>query len=120
MEKDKIEIGEYIRTDRGYITRIESLEPEEIIMLDKEVWTETDNYEPSPFIYKREIKKHSKNIRDLIEVGDYINGHKVTKINAPVLNKLEVEAEAFIGKHFPEEIKSIVTKEQFEEMEYRV
>ena len=56
----------------------------------------------------------SPNIIDLIEVGDYVNGYKVTS------------KDQFLGfgNHdwymTNDEIKSIVTKEQFESMEYKV
>ena len=52
-----------------------------------------------------------------------MNGHRVTNQNfCKVEGHIQVEAEGFVGEYFINEkdIKSIVTKEQFKEMEYRV
>ena len=62
--------------------------------------------------------KSSPNIIDLIEVGDYVNGRIVDefiyldKLGLIGLTELEKEDEKFI--------KSIVTKEQFSQMEYKI
>lgn len=69
--------------------------------------------------------KSSPNIIDLIEVGDYINGVKVDFTN--IDNKLTYE-DACIGFYdgdgditlFANDIKSIVTKEVYAGVEYRV
>lgn len=65
----------------------------------------------------------SFNIIDLIEVGDYVNGYKVTAIYNPNGDEMYCitiltpnEYEEFI--HYDKEIKSIVTKEQFKNNEY--
>ena len=64
-----------------------------------------------------EIVKTSNNILDLIEIGDYVNGLPVIYNaidrggNIVILNNGSVYNE--------EEIKSIVTKEQFESIEYK-
>ena len=69
------------------------------------------------FIPEDMIVKASHNIIDLIEVGDYVNGYKVYEIflNDAVL----VENRDYPLIH-QNEIKSIVTKEQFESMSYKV
>ena len=60
------------------------------------------------------IVKASYNIIDILEVGDYVNGYEVTS------------KDQFLGfgNHdwymLDNEIKSIVTKEQFSSMEYRL
>ena len=65
-------------------------------------------------IPRETIKVASNNIIDLIEVGDYVNGYEVTSKDQFL----------GIGNHdwyiADYEIKSIVTKEQFESMEYKV
>ena len=63
-----------------------------------------------------EIKKmkSSTNIIDLIEVGDYVNGFYV--ISKPFNTRVHTEFDDFCE----EDIKSIVTKEQFEEMEFKL
>ena len=69
--------------------------------------------------------KSSPNIIDLIEVGDYVNGYKVTDIYTHPKNKkicIKIERMDYDGRSFIdfEDIKSIVTCEQFEEMEYKI
>ena len=62
-----IEVGEYVRTKKGKIDKV----------------TNDNCYMPQyieckkSLLYKEDIIKHSKNIIDLIEVGDYVNGHKI-------------------------------------------
>lgn len=66
------------------------------------------------FIPEDMITKASHNIIDLIELGDYVNGCEVTS-KGQFLG---------FGNHdwymLDNEIKSIVTKEQFSQMEYKV
>ena len=65
-----------------------------------------------------EISKASNNIIDLIEIGDYVNGYKVNRIeeNYVVINEIWTGRELLKN----EDIKSILTKEQFESMSYKV
>lgn len=73
-----------------------------------------------------EAIKSSPNIIDLIEVGDYVNGSRVIRIEKS--SYLEDNKKLIIicedsddyNSYFEEEIKSIVTKEQFESMKYRI
>lgn len=73
--------------------------------------------------------KASNNIIDLIEVGDYVNGHQVYEVDRVccriTLNGGDIGEEfrltylrPALGKNMG--IKSIVTKEQFESMSYKV
>ena len=74
---------------------------------------------------KHAIENHdvvaSHNIIDLIEEGDYVNGLPVTRIciddetNEKYLNMF-----GSISEYGSEDIKSIVTKEQFDSMKYEV
>ena len=120
--KDKIQIGEYIRTEYGIIGKI--LEDEDIT--ENGVYIDTtflDDYaDETNFVKYEDIKKHSFNITDLIEVGDYINGHKiVSEIWGEDDNELYFEIEGGFNKAdyiSEKDIKSIVTKEQFKNTEY--
>ena len=65
----------------------------------------------------------SFNLIDLIEVGDYVNGEKVT--SAEPVDKKDIERYLGFGYydyyiHNSEDIKDIVTKEQFEASKYIV
>ena len=78
--------------------------------------------------YKSEIVKHSKNIIDLIEVGDYVNGYRVTESKYKQFDKyyfIDIDCNDIsfgwgIGVIPVDEIKSIATHEQFESIEYKV
>jgi len=70
--------------------------------------------------------KASHNIIELIEVGDYVNGYRVTKIGTELLDFKTVEclfSDSWTSTCFiygNSNIKSVVTKEQFKAMEYEV
>lgn len=68
-------------------------------------------------------------IIDLIEVGDYVNGHKVTRIGGTYHGRKDRAIYCDYQQNektkkwimiYDDEIKSIVTKEQFEEMSYKI
>ena len=69
------------------------------------------------WLFKEQIIKASHNIIDLIEVGDYVNGHVVIDI---LTNSVETEYLNQSIIYEVEDIKSIITKEQFESNEYVV
>ena len=129
----KVDIGEYIRTRKGKIAKI---------IKAKRVY-------PSPNVYTyvwelddktlismstSKIVKHSHDITDLIEVGDYVNGYKVLGTNLKLkwwddelgeqdeTEGIELESYGYIypNSNYYFELKSIVTKEQFEAMQYKV
>lgn len=97
-------IGDYVRTKNGIgkIIKCNSI----YFILD----TDKDNIAHE----QDEIVKSSPNIIDLIEENDYVNGHLVIKRH----NDLMLEDTFDLVED--EDIKSIVTKEQFESMEYRI
>ena len=92
----EIEIGEYVRSSLGSIGKITRIEDEIFLYEDNTLIT---------LIGK--VVKHSKNIIDLIQVGDYVNGKKIN-------DKLNLK---YVHESI---IKSIVTKEQFESIEYKI
>lgn len=65
------------------------------------------------------IKKHSKNIIDLIEIGDYVNGKKVNSIGTAIGNFPTINHDdgtfTTSGK-----IKTILTKEQYMQNCYKL
>lgn len=134
--ENKIEVEEYIRTYEGIIGKI--LEDEDIgkngVYIDT---TFLDDYaDETNFVKYEDIKKHSSNIIDLIEVGDYVNGYKILDIADSIYknskriliyrNEKEkyekwIYIQEYDGKiHTQDDIKSIVTKEQFKIVEYEV
>ena len=65
----------------------------------------------------KELIKHSPNIIDLIEVGDYVNGKEVLEIKKFGSFK---GIKVFGDIYYNEEIKTIVTKEQFKIIQYKI
>lgn len=76
------------------------------------------------YINKDTIKKASYNIIDILEVGDYVNGKKIINIIPEDICGDEILDNQHIfsidGEIFENEIKSIVTHEQIEQMAYKV
>ena len=119
-----MEVGEYIRTTDGYIRKIKIINTDKIaityygkIILDKP-------YKNSKAVKESKIKSHSKNIIDLIEVGDIIE-HKIEEdIFKDEVWKIEngkiICTDGFENAVISEDIIAIVTKEQFNNIKYEV
>lgn len=108
----KLEVGMYIRTKEGNIEKICSIENEHI-------YTNEDYLSWYPSY--NTINKASHNIIDLIEVGDYVNGCRVIAVNIAEIVGHYSYVKCINDNVFKEnEIKSIVTKEMFESMQYEV
>ncbi len=132
----KLEEGMYIRYTRGAINgyvppriaKITDCSDKDLIKIDN-----------GQVILRNDILKVSHDIINLIEEGDYVNGYKIDYINlnykTPFLRSNQPYRvdntlySTLIEKgenynqplHFyNEDIKSIVTKEQFESMAYEV
>ena len=129
---EEIKEGDYIRTIKGNICKVLRVREKHRFMTSSghpsvtpERYFVDNNKQYS--ISKPYVKKHSKNIIDLIEAGDYVNGEKVEKIAEPSLandyNRIiycnECE-ELYKVILFNKDIKTIVTKEQIENIEYKV
>lgn len=117
----EIEVNEYVRNEDGYIWQIKKTKDLDNIFIDedgkvKEIAGETV-FGDDVIV---EITKHSRDIIDLVEVGDYVNGKLIHSICGNPKNG-ELMIIYGNGKHFDNEhIKSIVTHEQFESIEYKV
>lgn len=118
---DEIEVGEYGRTNLGKIIKFAWLQDEngireknKVILVDL-MLTETRPY----YYFKKDefIVKHSKNIIDLIEEGDYVNGVRVLDITGDYIHTAEWDC--YKGR-LQNKLKSIVTKEQFKSIKYEV
>ena len=107
-----MKIGDYVRTKNGTITEYNA---HDIILneFENRYYYIYDTYcEDS---VSELVIKSSPNIIDLIEVGDYVNGLKVAKVENNVIYMF-----GLLMKLGQEDIKSIVTKEQFENSKYEV
>lgn len=119
---EEIKEGEYIRTLGGTIAKVLRVRTKTSFKANNgHICTSPERYFIDDFkrysVSKPYVKKHSKDVIDLIEVGDYVNGKYVYGINDYGLKKsIDTERDIFENK----EIESIVTKEQFVNMEYKV
>jgi len=111
-----MKVGDYVRTPQGIIAKIIDIQEDtgQYFLNGNAVSLESKNYIADKNITIGENFKHSPNIIDLIEVGDYVNG-------CPVLHKENNELICGLLLRYKEEnIQNVVTKEQFESMEYKV
>ena len=111
----KLEVGMLVRTKQGTIEKI--IDKYEAPYGYKVIVNEELRFKHYEHNYIKHISKASHSIIDLIEVGDYINGEKVTSI--------ESNGWLGFGNHDlylsnEEEIETVVTKEMFFNAEYRV
>ena len=119
----KLEVGQFVRLKSGYICKIINIndfrEP------NMKYGVEANYLKDVMFIGDDDVVKASYNIIDLIEEGDYVNGYKVVDI---IHNNRKLEPSTMVyceyGNNYigfyNEEIKSVITHEQMEQMEYKV
>ena len=114
------EVGMYVRykpllsSKYVKINKIKEIEEKENCL---HIWLEDKD-----LITEKYLIKASYNIIDILEIGDYANGSKIQEIRK---NYIEIEEYSGLNNDEPcilksEDIKSIVTKEQFSQMEYKV
>ncbi len=124
--EDKIEVGEYVRTKKG-IGKILDIKMFQTKMHGKNDVAYLIDICIIKYISKTIFIKHSKNIIDLIEVGDYVNGYKILNITEIDNNKdkkvftiFKNGKTEFVDIWENKDINSIVTHEQFENINYEV
>ena len=106
----EIEEGEFYRTKKGEIRKVEDLD-DYSFLIDK---------------FYFQIVKYSKNIIDLIEKGDYINGYKVISVDYDVIDDKTECIELDLNNNYQynfisaRQIKTIITKEQIASIEYKL
>ena len=119
-----IEVGEYVRIDKDH--RIIALGIAKVVKTINETIYVKNNFELPIAIDKDSISKHSKNIIDLIEAGDYVNGYKVISVDYDVINDKTECIELDLNNNYQynfisaRQIKTIITHEQFSSIEYKV
>ena len=116
-----MKVGDYVRLDRCQgIRKIDDYDGEtKEYFLDSDICDEWGDFTLK--LEKYDIVKSNPNIIDLIEVDDYVNGHKVTAFMYDGKNnRIGVVVDSEQWAYDTAEIKSIVTKEQFKNMEYKV
>ena len=120
-----MKVGDYIRDKRGMIAKIKKFwiyHNVTFIITDKDTISESI------------VVKSSPNIIDLIEIGDYVNGCLIVEISKDPFIKGQInlwtnmiisEGEPFPNEYYKakileKDIKSILTKEQFENCMYKI
>lgn len=110
-----IEVGEYVRTKNGKIDKIinNNCYMPQYIECEKSI------------VYKEDIVKHSKIISEVVEIGDYVNGMKIDDIGE--IKRFGKTAQKCLWVNIgdgidiiDEEIKDILTKEQYQANCYTV
>lgn len=137
----EIEAGEYIRTEKGFIIKLNENNIVNIFNLDNYVYIDLEK--TGEYFEEDKILKHSKNIYDLIEHEDIvILEYYVQKYGKRIQRKFDVikyddeglyfenafnnfiykKAEkGFInGKWYNPKIKLILTHEQYEQNSYKI
>lgn len=126
--EDKIEIGEYYRTKNGLIRKIKTIKS------GKRQFTRTTVTLINGRHRLEDIVKHSKQLIDLIEVGDIINKELVTGIIDITNDKEERVDRKLITQYrsaqftgldiryyiYDDDIKTILTKESYMANCYKV
>lgn len=115
----KLEVGQFVRLKSGYICKIINIndyrEP------NMKYGVEANYLRDVMFIGDDDVIKASYNIIDILEIGDYVNGYKITDIDCYEYEKeLFFDTNQIISTFVNEEIKTIVTHEQMEQMAYKV
>lgn len=113
-----IQVGEYVRTpEQGWIGKLVEIIPNVLNYYKIDVKKEVKRYggNSDNYIYSRDGcgLKHSFNIIDLIEEGDYVNGEKVIE---NLYDFVRLDGKLILKA----DICTIVTKERFKESEYKV
>lgn len=112
-----IEVNEYVRTKDGVIDKVDALYGmiENTVHLEKQKWFDTKN-----------IVNHSKQLIDLIEKDDYVNGYKVINVineePCPSGKCVDIDSSKDSSECtlWEEDIKTILTKEQMMANCYKV
>ena len=126
----EIKVGEYVRTYNGIIGRVFNIT--EIgqgvryageFITDEIISIYTDKVGEIR-LKRKEIIKHSFNIIDLIEVGDFVNGVLVTGKESTLLYT-DIKGIDHSGYHivisqYGDGIKTILTHEQYERNCYKI
>ena len=128
MSEKVMNIGDYVRTKSGYILKIVNIN--EFREPSMKYGLETSYVKDIVFMGDKDIIKSSSNIIDLIEVGDVIlyKDNSIVKI-LEIDNKLNPPY--YLIKDYCDEfwetqewvfdgIKSVITHEQIEQMEYKL
>ena len=119
----ELQVGEYVRINNNF--RVIALGIGKVIRINQDTIYIKMNLDLPIALKIENITKHSANITDLIEVGDYVNGRLVLAVdykrqNICLLIPLtDTKANTNIMWYGYEEIKTILTHELYESNAYK-
>ena len=120
---DEIEVNEYVRTNNNYIRKVIA-ERLNGYLVDVSYYNEIIDDTTLGIIGKEDIKKHSKNLIDLIEVGDIVkdeyNKYEVAFVKDDKIYCNDYNLDDSLITLREQDIKAILTREQFEAKCYKV
>lgn len=119
MENKEIEVGDFVRTKNNGIKRIDTIFKNKTVNKYGYETGESDwDGKYYGIIKTTDIVKHSKKIIDLIEVGDIVKVLVNIKTQETMIYTIDCESDLHLLREW--NVKSIVTKEEFESREYKV
>lgn len=129
---EELEVGEYVRTKNGLIGKVNKIElAGSGLRYGGEFLKDTIIQFNDGKVYDRRIKdknivKHSKNLIDLIEVGDIVNNYIVLDVMEDLeTGEIHLEMPSSFPKKgscaiYADEIETILTHEQYMQNCYKV
>lgn len=123
--EEEIEVGEWIRSKDGFIGKVQKINYDNMEKSNYYI-CEKDNVMASNYL--ENIAKHSKQLIDLIEKDDYVNGSKVLAVMEDMeTGELHLEMTSNYTNEeiggctiYDEDIKIILTKESYMANCYKV
>lgn len=123
--------GMYVRTKYNDFCNMVAIRKMDEIDDDGSFWIDDyiiDTYgDEQNKLHEEDIEIASENIVDVIKPGDYVNGYLVTAVSKDVYGETIVfvgqrliEEAGYYRSYYSKDIKTVVTKEQFENMAYEV
>lgn len=115
----EIKVGEYVRTNEGIIDKV----------INNNYYMPAYVELKKGIILRENIKNHKEKLIKLLEEGDYVNGYELSEfddeegnlyLGIPIYDDALMNSFTEIRPLNTIEIKSIVTKEQFEKVMYKV
>ena len=127
----EIEIGEYVRTKDGYIAKAVERDTTDWLFFDNSIMEICGDrfITLNPLEQKERVVAHSKNIIDLLEEGDFVNGMMIEEfadyeediyLGVPIYTDALMNTIEEVRPLDSIEIKTILTKEQYMNNCYKV
>lgn len=119
----KFKIGQYIRTKDGFIAKIIQYDEDiDYLFCDSVIYKDYDKYLDNIISSNIKIIDISRDIFNLLKVGDYVNGFRIVR-SGDLINNIMQKEKSFIlsngtviNKNY--KIKTIVTKRRFDNIKY--